>query len=112
MNENEFSIMRSLSDKNISGFPKVYSQGLIQKQPYIVQEKLGLSIKDILKRNKLHFSIKCIISLAIQIIELLEKFHDQGYIHCDIKPDNIMIGDYMKDPKLMNKIYLIDFGIS
>jgi serine/threonine protein kinase len=29
MNENEFSIMRSLSDKNISGFPKVYSQGLI-----------------------------------------------------------------------------------
>ena len=23
-----------------------------------------------------------------------------------------MIGDYLKDPKLMNKIYLIDFGIS
>ena len=29
MKENEFAIMRSLSDKNISGFPKVYSQGLI-----------------------------------------------------------------------------------
>jgi RIO-like serine/threonine protein kinase len=43
---------------------------------------------------------------------LLEKFHDEGYIHCDLKPDNIMIGDYIKDPKLMNKIYLIDFGIS
>jgi serine/threonine protein kinase len=35
-----------------------------------------------------------------------------GYIHCDLKPDNIMIGDYTKDSKLMNKLYLIDFGIS
>ena len=42
----------------------------------------------------------------------MERFHDEGYIHCDIKPDNIMIGDYMKDQKLMNKLYLIDFGIS
>lgn len=46
------------------------------------------------------------------MLELIEKFHDQGYIHCDLKPDNIMIGDYKKDLRLMNKIYLIDFGIS
>jgi serine/threonine protein kinase len=30
INYNEFVIMKDLSDKNISGFPKVYSQGLIQ----------------------------------------------------------------------------------
>jgi serine/threonine protein kinase len=50
--------------------------------------------------------------MAIQLVDLMERFHDQGYIHCDIKPDNIMIGDYMRDQKLMNKLYLIDFGIS
>ena len=38
--------------------------------------------------------------------------HSIGYIHCDIKPDNILIGDAVKNPALMNKLYLIDFGIS
>jgi len=75
-------------------------------------EKLGLSIKDILKRNKKHFTVKCIMSLGIELISLLEKLHSLGYIHCDIKPDNIMIGDYSKGPLEMNKLYLIDFGIS
>lgn len=112
MNDNEFEIMKDLSDKNLSGFPKVFTSGFVDNQPYIVLEKLGLSIKDILKRNKKHFSIKCVISLAIKIVDLLEVFHDQGYIHCDLKPDNIMIGDYTRDAKLMKKIYLIDFGIS
>jgi len=46
------------------------------------------------------------------MLDLLRKFHSIGYIHCDIKPDNILIGDVKKDPKLVNKLYLIDFGIS
>jgi serine/threonine protein kinase len=50
--------------------------------------------------------------MGVRLVDLLERFHDQGYIHCDIKPDNIMIGDYMRDQTLMNKLYLIDFGIS
>ena len=45
-------------------------------------------------------------------MDLLEVFHDEGFIHCDIKPDNIMIGDYTVDNNNVNKIYLIDFGIS
>jgi len=65
MNLNEFEIMKDMSDKNIKGFPKVFSQGIINNQPFIVQEKLGLSIKDILKRNKRHFSVKCVIALSI-----------------------------------------------
>ena len=112
MNSNEFDIMKDLSDNNFSGFPKVFSSGHVQDQPYIVQEKLGLSIKDILKKNKRHFSIKCIVTIGIHMINLLEKLHSIGYIHCDIKPDNILIGDAARDPKQIHKLYLIDFGIS
>ena len=75
-------------------------------------EKLGMSLKDILKKNKRHFTIKCILQIGIKLIVLLQKMHNTGYIHCDIKPDNIMIGDYNKDVSLRNKLYLIDFGIA
>jgi serine/threonine protein kinase len=83
-----------------------------ENQHYIVLELLGLSIKDILKKNKRHFSIKCVMTMGLQLLDLLEKFHGEGFIHCDLKPENIMIGNYLKDPKTINQLYLIDFGLS
>ena len=45
-------------------------------------------------------------------MDLLEKFHSLGYLHCDVKTDNILIGiDNINS--IENKLlYLIDFGIS
>jgi serine/threonine protein kinase len=102
MNDSEYDISKMLSDLNINGFPKVFSRGLIQNQPYIIMEKLGMSLKDILKKNKRHFTVKCILTIGIRLISLLQKLHNTGYIHCDIKPDNIMIGDYNYDVRLRN----------
>ena len=61
---------------------------------------------------KSNFTIKCILTIGIHMLTLLQKLHSVGYIHCDIKPDNILIGDSKKDVKLINKLHLIDFGIS
>jgi hypothetical protein len=36
MNDNEFAIMKDLSDKKLKGFPHVYSYGEIRGQPYII----------------------------------------------------------------------------
>jgi serine/threonine protein kinase len=46
------------------------------------------------------------------MINLVEKLHSSGLIYCDIKPDNILTGDFSYDPHKINKTYLIDFGIS
>lgn len=97
----------------MEGFPKVYSSGVNKKnQPYIVQEKLGKSLKDIFYEIEDHFTKICILNLAIKLVEILERLHEKGYIHCDIKPDNILIGNEDKDPDLNRKIYLIDFGLA
>ena len=42
------------------------------------------------------------------MISRLEAIHNRGYIHRDIKPDNIVIGP-ISDP---DTLYLIDFGLS
>ena len=113
MNENELKITEHMSSREIIGFPKVFGSGMLgNNQPYIVLELLGLSVKDILKQNKRHFTVPCVVTIGLQMLDLLEKFHEQGFVHCDLKPGNIMIGDYTKDPKAMNQLYLIDFGLS
>ena len=33
------------------------------------------------------------LKLGLKLIKILEKLHDAGVVHCDIKPDNILIGD-------------------
>lgn len=44
-------------------------------------------------------------NIAVQCLKLLQYIHECGYIHKDIKPENILIDE-------SNKIHLIDFGIS
>lgn len=43
------------------------------------------------------------IELMTPIIHSLEKIHEKGLIHCDISPDNLILG-------LDNQLHLIDFG--
>ena len=39
------------------------------------------------------------------MIDCVESLHSTGYLHLDIKLDNVMIGQD-------NKVYLIDYGLS
>jgi serine/threonine protein kinase len=107
MNDNEFKVLKHMSDKNERGFPKVYSSGIFQKQPYIILERLGDSLKNIMKRSNRHFSTKCTMTIGIRLLDLLEKLHHQGFIHCDLKPDNVLTGY-----SCSNELYLIDFGLT
>ena len=59
-----------------------------------------------------HFSLKTVLTIGICLVDRLQNLHDRGYLHCDIKPDNVMIGDFKHDRKEMEIIYLIDFGLA
>ncbi|WP_316828613.1 serine/threonine-protein kinase [Pedobacter miscanthi] len=53
------------------------------------------------------YSFLDIIDLAIKIAEVVNDIHKQGFIHRDIKPDNIII----RDNNILDPV-IIDFGIS
>jgi len=53
------------------------------------------------------FSKKCTIQIGIELIKCIREFHNMGFVHLDVKPDNIVVSK-----EKGNKLYLIDYGIS
>jgi serine/threonine protein kinase len=43
---------------------------------------------------QMRFCLVDTLKIGIQLINMIERMHNIGYIHNDIKPDNILIGDY------------------
>ena len=69
---------------------------------YIIMEFLdGITLKDHLKTNGL-LSAEKTVELLMPVMMSLKKVHEQGMIHRDISPDNIML--------VGNKVKLLDFG--
>lgn len=83
----------------------VYDVGEDRGLYYIVMELVeGITLKNyIMKKGKL--SVKEATSIAVQVSLGLEAAHNQGIIHRDVKPQNIIISTD-------GKVKLSDFGIA
>lgn len=90
----------------------------------MVMDKLGDSLYYIngLYQNKL--SLQCIMQIGVKLVTCLQKMHYLGYVHNDLKPDNVLIGYASTEKPIKNqdqkrpldkynikKISLIDFGL-
>lgn len=78
-------------------------------QPYLVMDYLeGITLAVLLKQ-KGALTIKRVLSITKQVVDALIHAHDQGLIHRDMKPENVVLeenesqGDYVK---------VLDFGIA
>ncbi len=91
---------------NIDGVPKIKWYGKDDNYYYMVLDLLGESLEDILKKSE-KLSLKIVLQIGINIINILFNIHSKGFIHRDIKPENFLLTNFK--PK---KIYIIDFGIS
>ena len=69
-------------------------------------KKLSYSLKDKMDEI-LVFDLETIAKLSIQLTMGLNRIHDLGFIHCDLKPQNIMIDE--NDNNL--EVQIIDFGL-
>lgn len=100
----EAKIYRIMS--NCVNVPKVHVFVNGKPENALVMDLLGKSLEDIhLLRNS--FSLKSVLMIIDQMLTTMEYFHEMGYLHRDIKPDNFVFG--RKNP---DHLYIIDFGLS
>ena len=79
---------------------------------YFEEDKEFYLVQDYIQGHTLNQELKTgipwqghqVVSLLQEVLPILKFVHNQGVIHRDIKPDNIMRGDEN------NKLYLLDFG--
>lgn len=99
---NESKAISLLSHPNIV---KIYDVGFSENLQYIIMEYIdGITLKDYIEKEKA-LNWKDAVHFMIQILRALQHAHENGIVHRDIKPQNIMM---LSD----GTIKVMDFGIA
>ena len=99
--QNELKVLHDLNKFKFSGFSKLIDIGVTNNRDiqylfknsvhFIIMEKLGISISEIFKINHKYLRQIDILKLGIQLIKNVQRLHQIGYVHLDLKPDNFML---------------------
>lgn len=99
---NESKAIAVLSHPNIV---KVFDVNFGERAQFIVMEHVaGITLKEYLQQQKV-VNWKETVHFAVQILRALQHAHDNGIIHRDIKPQNVML---LQD----GTVKVMDFGIA
>ncbi|KAI9685249.1 MAG: hypothetical protein M1822_004622 [Bathelium mastoideum] len=104
--ENEIEIYKTLSGG--TGIPRVYWHGYEDDFRIMAFELLGPDLENLLKYCNGKFSLKTVLMLADQLIPRFQYLHSKGFVHRDVKPGNLLLGD----GKQGNMVYVTDIGLA
>ena len=79
-----------------------------QKYRFLVMDRYSKDIDKYFQGGKHVLSTKTTFTLAIRILDTLEYIHSKGYLHNDVKAQNLMLG---YGPGKENTVYVVDFGL-
>ena len=100
-----------LNNHNDSHIISVYDYFFYQEHLCIIFELLNENLYQLLQHNHLQgISLNSINFIIKQILEAVEKVHRMGIIHCDIKPENILLKINIGKNKNDISVKLTDFG--
>ncbi len=98
----EARILAMLHHKHIV---RVFDFGVARSTPYLVMEYApGGDLQQYFPQGSAQH-IHAILPIVMQVANGLQYIHNRGLIHCDVKPENMLLG-----PK--GQIWLSDFGIA
>ncbi len=92
-----------------SGIAKIFDVGFHAERAYLVMELLeGESLSSRVRRS--HLAMTEAVDIAYQIASVLAATHAAGFVHRDLKPDNIFL---VPDAELARpRVKILDFGIA
>ena len=126
--ENEYSILKVLGDRLVENIVRAIDKGELEfnnrKVPILVMEiAQGDDLGNILVKqersapsdgspgnhpNEGGYPVDVVAEILTKIAKSMVQVHLAGYIHRDLKPDNIFVDDIGGE----NKVTIIDFGIA
>ena len=91
-----------------ANIPNVHTSFQEGEYNILVMDMLGASLEDLIKeRPGGAFSLRTVLLLARQLINVLQHLHEKDFIHRDIKPENFLMGTQHTS----SIVYLIDMGL-
>ena len=95
---------RNASALNHPGIVTIHDIGRSDGQFYIVMELIdGVTLRHLLRRGLP--SLKKVLQMGSQLADALAKAHDAGVVHCDLKPENVMVTAH-------GHVKVVDFGLA
>lgn len=87
---------RESKNKSVLGMPHYVASGSHiyngEKYRFLIIPRYKKDLETVLKDKKT-LSLKTVLTISLQILDVLEYIHDKGYVHSDIKASNIMLGN-------------------
>ena len=109
--QTEIRILKHLRQKDTNNTMNVvhmYEHFIFRDHTCITFELLSLNLYELTRKNKFAgFSLHLVRRFAYSILKCLEALHENRIIHCDLKPENVLLKQQSR-----SGIKVIDFGSS
>lgn len=109
--QTEICILKHLRQKDVNNTMNVvhmFEHFIFRDHTCITFELLSLNLYELTRKNKFAgFSIHLVRRFAYSILKCLEALHENKIIHCDLKPENVLLKQQSR-----SGIKVIDFGSS